>query len=162
METFKNWSIVILITIVIFCLLHKCNSSEKQHIQHNRIIEYIDKEIIKEVNNVKKEDSLRSELSKVTSKYKHLLKYPKNIYHNDTLVMDSIVYLAKQQDVLISVDSSEINRLKNIINLQAKKDTARVKYIDSLLTAPNKYWKGFRDGFITGNVTGGLFIGVVK
>lgn len=163
METFKNWSIVILIIIVVFCFLHKCNSSEKQHIQHNRIIEYIDKEIKTTDTLIKTKTLFRNKEVEKLVPYQHIVYVPNYKLCQDTTQIDSLKTLTSMQRKTIKIDSSLFVLYNHKDSLRVKKDSLNSKYIDSLITQTNKkHWiKPFVKGFVIGFLSGG-FVRVVK
>ncbi len=145
METFKNWSVVILITIIVLFLLYKCNSSEKLTSSHNRVVEYIDKEVLKTDTLIKTKTIVRNKEVEKLVPYEHIIYVPNYKLCQDTTQIDSLKTLCFMQRKTIKLDDSLFVLYRKNDSLHVKKDTLNKKVIDSLINSKDKYWKGYWD-----------------
>lgn len=142
---FKGAFLGIFSAILIFIIFNKCNSSEKQHIQHNRIIEYIDKEIKTTDTLIKTKTIVRNKEVEKLVPYEHIIYVPNYKLCQDTTQIDSLKTLCFMQRKTIKLDDSLFVLYRKNDSLHVKKDTLNKKVIDSLINSKDKYWKGYWD-----------------
>ncbi len=59
--------------------------------------------------------------------------------------------------------SYEVNAIKNKVIAGQDSNYKHLEHInDSLLNAPSKFWKGFKWGFVVGNIAGAVGVGIVR
>lgn len=150
------------ITILIFSLIvgiilaRSCGKTHDKPL--NNVIQFIDKEIIKTDTLIKTKTVVRNKEVEKLVPYQHLIYVPNYILCQDTNRVDSLKTVVIKQSDIIKRDDSLFVLYRHNDSLHIKKDSVQKKYTDSLLTAPNKYWKGFLHGAGAGFATG-LFVG---
>jgi len=160
MENVKTYWICILLTVV-FVLTLKCcsnNCNENTH-STNKIIEEITDTITKVDTLIKTKTIVRNKEVEKLVPYQHIVYVPSYKLCEDTTKIDSLKTLCFMQSKVIKTDDSLFVLFNKKDSLYAKKDSIKDKYIDSLITAPNKYWKGFKHGAEVG-IGAGVIIGV--
>ena len=159
MEQIKNWSIVLLIIIVFALALRGCINNNKETKPANKIIEQITDTITKVDTLIKTKTIIRNKEVEKLVPYQHIVYVPSYKLCEDTTKIDSLKTLCFMQSKVIKTDDSLFVLFNKKDSLYAKKDSLKDKYIDSLITAPNKYWKGFKHGAEVG-IGAGVIIGV--
>lgn len=139
-------------------LVKSCGKSHDKPL--NNVIQFIDKEIIKTDTLIKTKTVVRNKEVEKLVPYQHLIYVPSYILCQDTNRVDSLKTVVVKQSDIIKRDDSLFVLYRHNDSLHIKKDSVQKKYTDSLLTAPNKYWKGFLHGAGAGFATG-LFVGKV-
>lgn len=153
--------VTIISVIVLATLITKCDGN-KRYERKVSIVRITDS-IIVEKSNLKREDSLRIEISKINKKYKNLLNNPVERFYRDTIRIDSLYAMAHGQRTEIKADSTEINRLYGIVDLQDKRYCILEVRFDSACASKAGYWRGLKHGGVGGFVLGyGLGIATKK
>jgi hypothetical protein len=137
-------------------LVRSCHKTHDKPL--NNVIQFIDKEIIKTDTLIKTKTVVRNKEVEKLVPYQHLIYVPSYILCQDTNRVDSLKTVVVKQFDIIKRDDSLFVLYRHNDSLHIKKDSVQKKYTDSLLTAPNKYWKGFLHGAGAGFATG-LFAG---
>lgn len=141
-----------LLGVFVVLLVKSCHKPKNKPL--NNVIQYVDKEIIKTDTLIKTKKVVRNQQVEKLVPYQHLIYVPSYILCEDTIKIDSLKTLTLKQSDVIKQDDSVFVLYRKKDSLQTIKNGVTRIYIDSILNAPNKYFKGFRHGFVAGNLTG--------
>jgi hypothetical protein len=147
--------------VLAFCLvcghfITKCSKTEQNPIIKERIVRDSIKSTDTIINNIIHE---RIKIKTKLDTLNKIIYVPRQVIVKDSVLCDSLYSLAIVQKKMISNDSLLIGKLNVNIKSYKRLDTLHVIKYDSLALEFDKvkrkyYVKGFKHGFVTGNVTG--------
>lgn len=156
----------LIVCFLAFMLFTKCSKTEQIKVNTKDIRDSIADLSSKIIKVEQKKDSIVKEIKPLKSIAKKKASYfvPQivNCSFDSTKYLkriDSLLSLCNKLDTVYQIDSTLIKLLKTQIKQYQKLDTNWQCRYDSLSVEYDKaskkyYWKGFKHGFYTGNVTG--------
>lgn len=154
----KYYYLPFILVLIIFALIYKqCNNKVITPIPNN-------KELKKNIDSILSEIAILKPLERSADSVRTIIKWKYKTLH-DTIpceiklvYCDSVVY---RDSISISYKDSIIVKYDSLFpkyQLLAKIDSIT---IDSLTRSRKKFWKGFKIGFVLGNITGVVGTGAV-